>query len=170
MSVYDFKVKAIDGEEVSLEKYRGKVLLVVNTATQCGMTPQYAGLQELYEKYRAEGFKILDFPCDQFGNQAPGTGEEIHAACTARFDITFPQFDKVEVNGENADPLFAYLRKELPGILGSDIKWNFTKFLIDRNGKPVRRFASTTEPSALHDDVEEFLAQKASEEPAESVS
>jgi glutathione peroxidase len=170
MSVYDFTVKGLDGEEVSLSQYKGRVLLIVNTATECGFTPQYEGLMDLYEKYRDQGFEILDFPCDQFGRQAPGTGEEIHAGCVARFGISFPQFDKVDVNGDNADPLFAYLRHELPGILGSDIKWNFTKFLIDRNGLPARRFAPQTEPAALHDDVEEFLAQKAAEEPAESAT
>ncbi|HSK69143.1 MAG TPA: glutathione peroxidase [Candidatus Limnocylindria bacterium] len=164
MSVYEFTVKGIGGEDVSLEQYSGKVLLVVNTATECGFTPQDEGLQERYEKYRDQGFEILDFPCDQFGGEAPGTSEEIHAACVGRFGIAFPQFAKVEVNGENADPLFEYLRRELPGIQGSDIKWNFTKFLIDRTGKPVRRFAPQTEPAALHGDVEELLAYQPPEE------
>lgn len=157
MSVYDFTVKTLEGKEQSLKDYEGKVLLVVNTATHCGFTPQYTGLQELYETYGDQGLEILDFPCDQFGNQAPGTGEEIHDFCVSRYLIAFPQFEKIEVNGENAHPLFAYLKDEQPGLLGKDIKWNFTKFLVDRRGVPVHRYAPQTTPEDITKDIEKLL-------------
>ena len=153
MSVYDFTVKNLEGTEVPLSTYRGKVLLILNTATHCGFTPQYTALQELYEKYQERGLEILDFPCDQFGNQAPGTGEEIHAFCVSRFSLGFPQFEKIEVNGDNASPLFEYLKSSLPGVLGGAIKWNFTKFLVDREGVPVQRFAPQTTPEDIEKDI-----------------
>ena len=137
MSLYDFKVKNNKGSEVSLSEYKGKVLLIVNTATGCGFTPQYDGLQDLYEKYKDSGLEILDFPCDQFGHQAPGSDEEIANFCTGRFGITFPQFSKIEVNGKNASPLYDWLKSQKSGILGKAIKWNFTKFLIDKNGNVI---------------------------------
>ena len=183
-SVYDFKVKDDAGQEVSLSDYKGKVLLIVNTATRCGFTPQYKELEALYEKYRSEGLEILDFPCNQFGQQAPGTIQEIHQFCSANFDIQFPQFDKIEVNGANEHPLYTYLKaqkgfggfdvndqrgKMMDGMLRkqdadydkkSDIKWNFTKFLINRKGKVVQRFESTVEPSALEKPIKVLLDNK----------
>ncbi len=166
MNVYDFSVKKQDGSEASLSEYKGKVLLIVNTATACGFTPQYDELQELYDKYKDKGLEILDFPCNQFGEQAPGDDEEIHSFCTGRFGITFPQFSKIDVNGENASPLFKWLTENtkfegfgispmtavLSGVVkkmdkdyknNSKIKWNFTKFLIDRNGEIAARFEPT---------------------------
>ena len=166
MNIYDFKVKAQDGSEVNLADYKGKVLLVVNSATGCGFTPQYTELQEIYTEFKDQGLEILDFPCNQFGEQAPGEDAEIHTFCTGRFGITFPQFSKIDVNGENADPLFKYLTENtkfegfgmspmgvmLSGIVkkmdkdykkNGKIKWNFTKFLIDRNGEIVARFEPT---------------------------
>lgn len=155
--IYDYSVKAKNGEMVSLKKYEGKVLLIVNTATGCGFTPQFDGLQDLYEKYQEQGLEILDFPCNQFGNQAPGTDEEITDFCNSRFGITFPQFAKVNVNGDNADPLFKYLKSQKKGILDSSIKWNFTKFLVDRQGNVVSRFAPTTEPSDIDSAIAKLL-------------
>jgi len=157
MSVYDYTARDLSGRDVPLSDYRGRVLLVVNTATHCGFTPQYEGLMRLYSLYRARGFEILDFPCDQFGGQAPGTGEEVHAFCVNRYAIAFPQFDKVLVNGREAHPLFRYLKKELPGMAGGTVKWNFTKFLVDRQGRPVRRFSPNTEPSAIEEHIEALL-------------
>lgn len=179
MNIYDFKVKAQDGTELALSEYKGKVLLVVNTATGCGFTPQYDELQDIYEEYRDRGFEILDFPCNQFGQQAPGDDEEIHSFCTGRYGITFPQLSKVEVNGENAEPLFRWLTDNthfsgfgmspmgmmLSGIVkktdkdyknNGKIKWNFTKFLIDRNGEIVARF-EPTDMKKLRDKIEECL-------------
>ena len=157
MSVYDFRVKAMNGDEVSLSAYKGKVLLIVNTATGCGFTPQYKGLQELYTKYKDKGFEILDFPCNQFLGQAPGTEEEIHKFCTGRFGITFPQFAKIEVNGKNEEPLFKYIKNEAKGVIGSRIKWNFTKFLIDKNGNVLKRFAPSDTPEKIDSYVAEQL-------------
>lgn len=157
MRVYDFKVKAMNGDEVSLSAYKGKVLLIVNTATGCGFTPQYKGLQELYTKYKDKGFEILDFPCNQFLGQAPGTEEEIHKFCTGRFGITFPQFAKIEVNGKNEEPLFKYIKNEAKGVIGSKIKWNFTKFLIDKNGNVLKRFAPSDTPEKIDSYVAEQL-------------
>ena len=157
MGIYDFKVKDNKGIEINLEQYKGKVLLIVNTATGCGFTPQYDGLQNLYEKYKEKGFEILDFPCNQFGEQAPGTAEEIESFCDARFGITFKQFAKIEVNGENEEPLYKYLKSQKKGILVSNIKWNFTKFLVDKNGNVVGRFAPTVEPEKLEKNIEELL-------------
>lgn len=153
MSIYDYKVKDKNGSEVSMKNYEGKVLLIVNTATGCGFTPQFEGLQDLYEKYQAQGFEILDFPCNQFGNQAPGSDEEITDFCNSRYGITFQQFAKIDVNGENEAPLFTYLKSQKTGLMGSKVKWNFTKFLVDRNGKVVGRFAPTTTPEAIDAEV-----------------
>ena len=155
MTLYDFSVKARDGKEISLKEYQGKVLLIVNTATGCGFTPQYTGLQELYNKYKAQGFEILDFPCNQFLNQAPGTDDEIHTFCTGRFGITFPQFAKIDVNGKNEDPLYKYLKSQKGGKLTSKIKWNFTKFLIAKDGTVLQRFAPTDTPEK----IDEYVAK-----------
>jgi len=156
-SLYDFVVKDNKGADVSLSEYRGKVLLIVNTATGCGFTPQYDGLQDLYEKYQAEGFEILDFPCNQFAGQAPGSDEEIASFCTGRFGITFRQFAKIRVNGKEADPLYVYLKAQQHGALGERIKWNFTKFLVDREGNVVARYAPTVTPQELDAKVKELL-------------
>ena len=149
MSIYDFNVKDMDGNEVSLSEYKGKVLLIVNTATGCGFTPQYDGLQDLYEKYGSKGFEILDFPCNQFLGQAPGSEEEIHSFCTGRFGITFKQFAKIEVNGKNEEQLYTFLKAQKGGVLNSNIKWNFTKFLVDRNGNVTGRFSPAKKPENL---------------------
>ena len=153
MSVYDFTVKGADGRDVSLSEYSGRVVLIVNTATDCVFTPQYAGLQELYEKYEDKGLTILDFPCNSFGGQAPGDIEEINKFRTLKYNVTFPLMAKTVVNGDGADPLFTYLKSCKGGIFGSDIKWNFTKFLIDRTGTPVRRYAPVTSPEKIEDGI-----------------
>ena len=150
-SIYDFKVKNDAGQEVSLSNYKGKVLLIVNTATRCGFTPQYKDLEPLYQKYHGQGFEILDFPCNQFGQQAPGTIQEIHQFCTANFDIHFPQFDKIDVNGENAHPLYTWLKEQAGG---GDIKWNFTKFLIGRDGKVIKRYESRDQIATIEADMQ----------------
>ncbi len=150
-SIYDFKVKDDVGQEVSLSDYKGKVLLIVNTATRCGFTPQYKDLEPLYQKYHAQGFEILDFPCNQFGQQAPGTIQEIHSFCTANFDIHFPQFDKIDVNGENAHPLYTWLKTQAGG---GDIKWNFTKFLVGRDGKVIKRYESRDQIATIEADMQ----------------
>lgn len=181
MSIYKFKAENLYGEEISLEKYEGQVLLIVNSATKCGFTPQYDELQALYEKYKEHGFDVLEFPCDQFGNQAPGTNEEIASFCDARFGLRFSRFSKVDVNGENALPLFKYLQEQkgfegfdeehpitplLESNLGrlhpnykeeADIKWNFTKFLIDRNGNVVKRFEPTKDMNVVEYEIQELL-------------
>lgn len=154
---YDYKVKNISGEDVSMSEYKGKVVLIVNTASNCGFTKQYEGLEELYEKYKDQGFVILGFPCNQFGAQEPGGNEEIKNFCTSTFSVTFPMMSKIDVNGDDADPLYKFLKKEKGGILGDDIKWNFTKFLIDREGNVVDRFASQKTPKALEKEVEKLL-------------
>lgn len=158
MSIYDYSVKAQDGSEVSISNYKGKVLLIVNTATGCGFTPQYDGLQDLYEKYQPQGLEILDFPCNQFGHQAPGSDEEITDFCQSRYGVTFPQFKKIEVNGENEDPLYTFLKSRKKGIMGDRIKWNFTKFLVDRDGNVVARFAPTVTPEKLDEEIKELLS------------
>ena len=150
-SVYDFTVKDDGGKDVSLSEYMGKVLLIVNTATRCGFTPQYKDLEPFYQKYHAQGFEILDFPCNQFGQQAPGTIQEIHQFCTANFDIHFPQFDKIEVNGEKAHPLYTWLKAQAGG---GDIKWNFTKFLIGRDGQVIKRYESRDQVAAIEADMQ----------------
>ena len=183
-SIYDFKVKNDAGKEVSLADYKGKVLLIVNTATRCGFTPQYNELETLYKQYHADGLEILDFPCNQFGEQAPGTIEEIHQFCTMNFDIQFPQFDKIDVNGEHAHPLFTYLKSQ-KGFSGfdlndptgkmmdemlrkrdadfdkkSDIKWNFTKFLVGRDGKVLKRYEPTDKMTDIESDISSIIAEK----------
>ena len=150
-SVYDFTVKDDAGKDVSLAEYKGKVLLIVNTATRCGFTPQYKDMEPLYQKYHAQGFEILDFPCNQFGQQAPGTIQEIHQFCTANFDIHFPQFDKIDVNGEKAHPLYTWLKEQAGG---GDIKWNFTKFLVGRDGKVIKRYESRDQIAAIEADMQ----------------
>ena len=157
MTIYDYTVKGRAGEDVSLSTYKDKVLLVVNTATGCGFTPQYEGLQKLYDKYKEKGFEILDFPCNQFANQAPGTTEEMQSICTLNYGTTFPRFAKIDVNGKNASDLYKFLKKEKKSALGSSIKWNFTKFLIDREGNVVKRFAPTDTPESIEADIVALL-------------
>ena len=157
MSIYDYKVKDGNGKDVALSDYKGKVLLIVNTATGCGFTPQYEGLQDLYEKYADKGFEILDFPCNQFAGQAPGTDEEIASFCTGRYGVTFPQLHKICVNGADTEPLYTFLKSQAGGIAGSNIKWNFTKFLVDRGGNVVARYAPTKTPKALESEIEKLL-------------
>jgi glutathione peroxidase len=157
MSIYDFSARLGTGEERSLAMYRGKVLLVVNVASQCGFTPQYKGLQALYEQLGPRGFEILAFPCDQFGHQEPGSDAEIAAFCNTTYRVTFPIFSKIEVNGANAHPLYAWLKLEKGGLLGSSIKWNFTKFLLNRDGEVQTRYAPTAKPESLAKDVEALL-------------
>ena len=179
MSIYDFKIKKRSGEEVSLGNYQGKVLIIVNTATGCGFTPQYEGLEKLYENYHDKGLEILDFPCDQFGHQAPGSDDEIHSFCTAKYNTKFDQFAKIEVNGENEIPLYTHLKEKQPDeqVKGfknkiamksvklmsktckkkGDIIWNFTKFLVDRNGKVVKRYDPTFEPKNMEEDILKLL-------------
>ncbi|WP_419206215.1 glutathione peroxidase [Photobacterium leiognathi] len=156
--IYDFEVKNITGDMLSLEKYQGKVLLIVNTASECGFTPQYETLQVLFDKYKDQGVVILGFPCNQFGGQEPGTEAEIAQSCLVNYGVTFPMFSKVDVKGAQADPLFAYLVKALPGVLGANIKWNFTKFLIAPDGTPVKRYAPTTKPMDIEADIVKLLA------------
>ncbi len=149
-SIYDFSVKNIQGEAVSLSQFKGKVLLIVNTASACGFTPQYKGLQALYEKYGSDNFVVLGFPCNQFGAQESGNEDQIQSFCELNFGVTFPLFEKIEVNGEAAHPLYQYLKSSAKGVLGSEgIKWNFTKFLVDADGKVLERFASTTKPDSI---------------------
>ena len=158
MSIYDYKVKDAKGNEVSMEQYRGKVLLIVNTATGCGFTPQYEGLQSLYEKYHDSGLEVLDFPCNQFANQAPGTEEEIVDFCQSRYGVTFPMFQKICVNGEHEEPLYGYLKAQQKGVMGSNIKWNFTKFLVDQDGNVVERFAPVTTPEKIEEKLVKLFA------------
>lgn len=158
MSIYEFSAKLNNGEEVKLENYKGKVLLIVNTASACGFTPQYAGLEDLYKKYKDSNFEILAFPCNQFGAQEKGDDGQIKSFCDLNFNITFPLFSKIDVNGNDAHPLYKYLTQEQKGLLGSaKIKWNFTKFLVDKEGNPVDRFAPTTKPEALEEDIKKLL-------------
>lgn len=157
MNLYDIVVKNRRGEDVSLSDYRGKALLIVNTATGCGFTPQYKGLQELYVKYREKGFEILDFPCNQFAGQAPGTEEEIFSFCVGRFGITFPQFAKIKVNGKNESPLYSFLKTAWKGTGNPRISWNFTKFLVDRNGEVVGRYAPADTPEKIEKDIAALL-------------
>ena len=159
MNIYDFRVRDIKGEEVSLKEFEGKVLLIVNTATGCGFTPQYEGLEKLYKEYKNEGLEILDFPCNQFGNQAPGTNEEIVSFCSLKYDVSFKQFSKIEVNGENEEPLYTYLKSQKGGIFGKNIKWNFTKFLVDQNGNVIKRYGSTVTPEKIEKDIKNLLGK-----------
>ena len=155
----DFSARSIDGREVDLADYRGQVVLVVNTASQCGFTPQYQGLQQLHDAYAERGFSVLGFPCDQFGGQEPGEDDEIAGFCERNFGVTFPLFSKVEVNGDDAHPLYQWLRSEKGGVLGSKIKWNFTKYLIGRDGSVVDRYAPTTKPEKIAADIEKALTR-----------
>ena len=157
-SIYEFKIKSLQGKEIDFQDYKNKVILIVNTASKCGYTPQYAGLQSLYLKYKDSGLVILGFPCNQFGGQEPGEKDEIQNSCLINFGVSFPIFEKVEVNGANAHPLFNYVKSSLPGILGiKRIPWNFTKFLFDKNGKPVKRFATITKPEKIEADIQKLL-------------
>jgi len=157
--LYEFSAKSLSGETLGLTKYRGKVVLAVNTASECGFTPQYAGLEELSRKYRAKGLEVLGFPCNQFGGQEPGDAAEIGAFCQKNYGVSFQMFDKIEVNGAGAHPLYKWLTQAAPGILGTEaIKWNFTKFLIGRDGKVVKRYAPKTGPGAIAGDIEPLLA------------
>ncbi len=156
-SIYDITVTAADGGRVSMSEYAGKVLLIVNTATGCGFTPQYAGLQSLYDKYSERGFVVLDFPCNQFAGQAPGTMDEINSFCTLNYGTTFPRFAKIKVNGEGEDPLFTFLKSRKKGVMGGRIKWNFTKFLVSRTGEVVKRYAPVTAPEKMEEDILRLL-------------
>ena len=158
MSIYDLTVKNIEGKEFSMSQYKGKTLLIVNVASKCGFTSQYKGLEELYEKYKSQDFMVLGFPSNEFSNQEPGDEEEIKSFCSLTYDVQFDMFSKVEVNGENATPLFKYLKEQQSGILGSQkIKWNFTKFLVDKNGNVIDRYAPVTKPKALEKAIEKIL-------------
>ena len=158
-TVYDFSAKTIDGREISMRDFEGKVLLIVNTASKCGFTPQYEGLEALHRKYGPKGFAVLGFPCNQFGGQEPGDAAEIANFCKLTYDVDFPLFAKIDVNGDQAHPLFQMLKAQAPGLLGSEaIKWNFTKFLVDRHGRVQERFAPTTKPEALGGEIEKMLA------------
>lgn len=157
-NVYEFPVQTIDDKTVKLDQWKGKVLLIVNVASQCGLTPQYEGLEALYKKYKDRGFEVLGFPCNQFGAQEPGTSGEIQSFCKTNYQITFPLFAKIEVNGAGTHPLYSYLKAANPGILGSEsIKWNFTKFLVNRNGESIKRFAPTDSPESCASAIEELL-------------
>jgi glutathione peroxidase len=160
-AITDFHVRAADGSDVDLSAYAGKVLLIVNTASKCGFTPQYEGLEALHRRYADRGLEVLAFPCNQFGQQEPGDAAEIARFCSLTYDVTFPVFAKIEVNGDGADPLYAQLKRQAPGLLGSKaIKWNFTKFLVDRSGKVVARYAPTTRPEDIAADIEKLLLSR----------
>lgn len=157
-SVYDYEAKLLDGTPARLADYAGKVLLIVNTASECGFTPQYTGLEQLYEKYKDRGLVVLGFPCNQFGGQEPGDAEKIGAFCQKNYGVTFPMFDKIDVNGDAAHPLYRWLKQSAKGVLGSEaIKWNFTKFLVDRGGQVKNRYAPVTKPEQLASDIEALL-------------
>ena len=155
--IYDFTAQSLAGEEVPLRRFEGQVLLIVNTASACGFTPQYKGLEELHRRLSPRGFAVLGFPCNQFGAQEPGDAKAIEAFCETKFDVTFPMFAKIDVNGAQAHPLYSYLKGEKPGLLGSSIKWNFTKFVVDRTGKVVGRHAPTVRPESLAKEIEALL-------------
>ena len=160
-NIYQFEAELLEGETKALADYKGKVMLIVNTASKCGFTPQFAGLEKLYEKYKAQGLEVLGFPCNQFGGQEPGTNKEIGAFCQRNYGVSFPMFAKVDVKGPEAHVIFRFLTREAKGILGSqNIKWNFTKFLVGRNGEVLGRYAPTTKPEALEADIENALAKK----------
>ena len=157
MAIYDIPLRTLAGEPASLRDYAGQTLLLVNVASRCGLTPQYEGLERLYRSYRDQGLVVLGFPCDQFGHQEPGTAEEISEFCTLNYGVSFPMFAKIEVNGSGTHPLFAWLKRERPGVLGGTIKWNFTKFLVGRDGEVLSRFAPTTTPDDLEPDLKAAL-------------
>jgi glutathione peroxidase len=154
---YPFTAKSLQGKEISMDTYKGKVILVVNTASNCGFTPQYEGLEVLHRKYKEKGLVILGFPCNQFGGQEPGTEKEIAAGCLINYGVSFQMFSKIKVNGDDAHPIYKYLKNKLPGLFGSRIRWNFAKFLIDTNGIPVKRFSPATKPEKLEKDIERLL-------------
>jgi glutathione peroxidase len=157
-NLHSFSVQGADGQPLNLEKYKGQVVLVVNVASKCGFTPQYKGLEELYKKYKAQGFAILGFPCNQFGSQEPGTNSEIQQFCSLTYDVSFPIMAKVDVNGSNASPVYQWLKEEAPGLLGTEfIKWNFTKFLIGKDGQVIKRYAPNEEPMKIADDIQKAL-------------
>ena len=157
-TAYDFSATSLDGNPRALDEWRGKVLLIVNVASQCGFTPQYAGLEQLFRRFEARGFAILGFPCNQFGRQEPGSADEIRSFCSTRYEVSFPMFAKLEVNGPNTHPLYRWLEQEAKGVLGTtSIKWNFTKFLVDREGRVVRRYAPMTKPEDIERDIERLL-------------
>ena len=160
MNFYDLTANNMSGKEVKMNEFEGKVVLVVNTASKCGLTPQLEGLEELYKKYKDRGFEILGFPCNQFANQDPGTNKEISQFCLINYGVTFTMFEKIDVNGENTHPVYKFLKSNAKGVLGSEIKWNFTKFLIDPEGKVVERFAPTTTPAKLEKYIESLLKEK----------
>ncbi|PWU68037.1 glutathione peroxidase [Gracilibacillus dipsosauri] len=157
MSIYDFKVETVKGKEKELAEFQAKAVLIVNTASKCGFTPQFDGLEKLYQKYKEEGLEILGFPCNQFMNQEPGSSEEAEEFCRLNFGVSFPMFAKINVRGKDAHPLYKYLTKEAPGIVSDQIKWNFTKFLIDQDGNVVKRYAPKTEPEKIEDDIKTLL-------------
>ncbi len=156
---YDYEAETLQGDTVSMREFLGKVILVVNTASKCGFTPQYEGLEELYKKYKDQGFVVLGFPCNQFGSQEPGSAEDIETFCQVNYGVTFPMFAKVNVNGEDAHPLFKYLKSELGGLMGDNIKWNFTKFLLDRDGKPLERYAPMKTPESIEPKIRALIDQ-----------
>lgn len=159
-TVYDFNATSIDGRKIDLSQFRGRVLLIVNTASNCGFTPQYKGLEAIYEQFREKGVEVLGFPCNQFGAQEPGSADEIGTFCEKNYGVTFPLFDKIDVNGDSAHPLFKHLKHEAPGLMGTEaIKWNFTKFLVGKDGRVVKRYAPQTEPKELMKDIEKLLAE-----------
>jgi len=154
---YGFTAKSLQGKDISMETFKGKTVLVVNTASKCGLTPQFEGLENLYQKYKDKGLVILGFPCNQFANQEPGDEKSISEGCLINYGVTFPMFAKIDVNGNTAHPIYKYLKEELNGLFGSKIKWNFTKFLIDKNGKPIKRFSPTTKPEKLEPHIMKLL-------------
>lgn len=159
MSVYDFTVRSLSGEPTPLAQFQNDVLLIVNTASECGFTPQYAGLEMIYRKYHQQGFHVLAFPCNQFGKQEPGTDRDIEHFCEVNYETTFPLFSKIDVNGAEADPLYQYLKKTAPGVMGSlGIKWNFTKFLVQRDGQTINRYAPNTKPEMIEDDIVQAIS------------
>ncbi len=158
-SIYDVEAKRLNGEPVTLDQFKGKALLIVNTASKCGFTPQYQALEAVYRKFKDRGFQILGFPCNQFGKQEPGDAQEIASFCSSRYEVSFPMFEKIEVNGDGTHPLYRLLKSSAPGVLGSEaIKWNFTKFLVGRDGKVIKRYAPATKPEKIEQDIEAALA------------
>ncbi len=157
MNFYDFQAKKINGQEVSMEDYKGKIVVVVNTASKCGFTPQYKELEELYQEYKGKGVEIIGFPCNQFGKQESGSNEEIKEFCQINYGVSFNMFEKIDVNGKNAHPIYNYLKGEAKGLLSNEIKWNFTKFLVDADGNVLKRYAPTVSPLKIKDDIEELL-------------
>jgi glutathione peroxidase len=157
MNFYDFSAESINGKTVTMNQFKGKTVVVVNTASKCGLTPQYEGLENLYKKYREKGLVVLGFPCNQFANQEAGSADDIKEFCQVNYGVSFPMFAKIEVNGKNAHPLYKYLKSQKGGILGNNIKWNFTKFVIDKNGNPVKRFSPTTKPEKMEELIQNLL-------------